>query len=181
MSFEDVLIKSCDLKQRNLMRPAKVASDKPDTGVTINNKSAYFVIRDCADVTQRYLALLCYASFTDPLKQLAGKFKKIDIIDFVARAHDANNPHTRQLLCVVVADINKCECVPDTTPVVEDDTPINFEELEETQDDIYGDYDYGDHVVETPTVEVTGSDWIHSDLHDDDVLTERLIQAFQAT
>ena len=31
------------------MRPAKIACEKPDTGVTINKRGAYFLIKDCAD------------------------------------------------------------------------------------------------------------------------------------
>jgi len=186
MNFEERLIETSQLKQRNLMRPAKIASERPDTGVTIQNKSAYFVIRDCADITQKYLPLLCYASFDDPLKQLKGKFKKIDIIDFVARAHDENNKQTRQLLCAIVADINKCECAPrpveQTTPAnLVDDT--DFAAIEESEDDIYGDYDYADEQPEqstTDTVTDTSQDWLTVDLADDDVLTERLIQAFAA-
>lgn len=186
MNFEERLIEASELKQRKLMRPAKIASERPDTGVTIQNKSAYFVIRDCADITQKYLPLLCYAGFNDPLEQLKGKFKKIDIIDFVARAHVESNKHTRQLLCAIVADINKCECAP--RPVAQA-TPANlinnmdFAAIEESEDDIYGDYDYADDQSDKQTTQTetdTSQDWLTVDLADDDVLTERLIQSFAA-
>lgn len=186
MSFEQSLIQASQLKQRKLMRPAKIASDRPDTGVTIQNKSAYFVIRDCADITQKYLTMLCYGSFKNPIKQLKGKFKKIDIIDFVARAHDDSNKHTRQLLCAIVADINKCECKPRPTETVVEDNLVestDFAAIEESEDDIYGDYDYMDEQSETQADTQTTDDtqnWLTVDLADDDVLTNRLIQAFEA-
>lgn len=186
MNFETQLIKCSKLKQRMLMRPATIASDKPDTGVTIINKSAYFVIRDCADITRKYLALMCYGGFTDPLKQLKGKFKKIDIIDFVARAHDqSNNTQARQLLCAIVADINKSECKPRSTvvsTVAPQQTP-DFAAIEDQTDDIYGDYEYMDEPRAAPVVETESDDsqdWLTVDLADDDVLTERLIKAFAA-
>ena len=186
MNFEQRLIENSQLKQRKLMRPAKIASERPDTGVTIQNKSAYFVIRDCADVTQKYLPLLCYGGFDDPLKQLKGVFKKTDIMDFVTRARDELNKHTRQLLCAIVADINKCECAP--RPVEPTETAnlvdvTDFAAIEESEDDIYGDYDYVDDQTAEPgteTVTDTSQDWLTVDLADDDVLTERLIQAFAA-
>ncbi len=186
MNFETQLIKCSKLKQRMLMRPATIASDKPDTGVTIINKSAYFVIRDCADITRKYLALMCYGGFTDPLKQLKGKFKKIDIIDFVARAHDqSNNTQARQLLCAIVADINKSEGKPRssdvTVPVSQQAT--DFAAIEDQTDDIYGDYEYMDEPEVAPVVETESDDsqdWLTVDLADDDVLTERLIKAFAA-
>lgn len=187
MSFEDRLIDSCELKQRKLMRPAKIASERPDTGVTILNKSAYFVIRDCADVTQRYLALLCYGSLSDPIASLKGRFKKLDIIDFVTRARDGSNAHTRQLLCAIVADVNKCECV-DGPHGASDDVaqPIDvaaLEAMETQEDDIYGDYDYvadATQSIDTPAHQAHVAEWLSADLTEDAELADRLIHAFQA-
>ena len=36
--LEDKIIKNCGVRQKNLMRPAKLASEKPDTGVKILKK-----------------------------------------------------------------------------------------------------------------------------------------------
>lgn len=180
MSFEDKMIAACSLKQRKLMRPARLASERPDTGVTIQNRSAYFVIRDCADVTQKYLALLCYGSFSDPLKQLKGKFTKTDIKDLVTRARDPQNTHTRQLLCAVVADVNRCECDPPVhEPAHDTSETFDYDAIEQQQDDIYGDYDYPDddmHVTSSP--EPVQPQTITVDHTEDTSLVDRLIHAF---
>ena len=182
MSFEDKLIAASGLKQSKLMRPARVASEKPDTGVKILNKSAYFVIRDCADVTQKYLALLCYGSFSDPVMQLKGKFTNSDIKDLVARSRTAGNSHVRQLLCAIVADVNKCECAPVSEQQEEDtlDT-FDYESIEQQQDDIYGDYDYPDDDINiTSDTSSAEPQAITVDLTGDTSLADRLIQAFKA-
>ena len=70
------------------MRPAKIASEKPDTGVTIIKKGAYYLIKDSADITIKYLPLMCYGSFASPLTSLKGKFTQSEIIDFVGRAKE---------------------------------------------------------------------------------------------
>ncbi len=182
MSFEDKMIAASELKQSKLMRPARVASERPDTGVQILNKSAYFVIRDCADVTQKYLSLLCYGSFSDPVDQLKGKFTKADIKDLVARSRKPDNAHTRQLLCAIVADVNRCECAPhDEQSTSESPEEFDYESIEQQQDDIYGDYDYPDDdmniTADTQPVEPQA---ITVDLTGDTSLTDRLIQAFKA-
>ena len=46
MTFEEKIIKNSSIRQGKLMRPAKIAFDKPDTGVTINKKGAYYLIKD---------------------------------------------------------------------------------------------------------------------------------------
>ena len=46
MTFEEKILKNCNIRQKNLLRPAKIASEKPDTGVTINKRGAYFLIQD---------------------------------------------------------------------------------------------------------------------------------------
>ena len=38
MTFEEKIISNSEIRQRNLLRPAKIAFDKPDTGVTIVKK-----------------------------------------------------------------------------------------------------------------------------------------------
>ena len=42
MTFEEKIITNSSIRQKNLMRPAKVAYENPDTGVTINKKGAYY-------------------------------------------------------------------------------------------------------------------------------------------
>ena len=35
MTFEEKIIKNSSIRQKNLMRPAKIAFEKPDTGVKL--------------------------------------------------------------------------------------------------------------------------------------------------
>ena len=80
MTFEEKIIKNSEIRQKNLMRPAKIAFEKPDTGVTINKKGAFFLIKDSADITVKYLPLLSYGSFKTPIADLKGKFTQSEII-----------------------------------------------------------------------------------------------------
>ena len=79
MSLEKKILGVSNLKQRLLMRPAAVAADNPETGVTIENKSAYFVIRDCATVTRDYLTLFIYGQLHNPFELLEGKISEKEI------------------------------------------------------------------------------------------------------
>ena len=175
MSFESKIITNSKIKQRNLLRAARVASEKPDTGVTIQNKSAYFVIRDCADITQKYLAMLCYSSFTDPLQQLKGKFTKLEIIDFVARARSGDHAQARHLLCAVFADINKNQLLPASVSQATDQAVV-VDDLTEDTDDIYGDYDFEE---SQPRAEPQ-PEWLGVDTSGDEVLADVLIDIFSA-
>ena len=53
--FEQIILENSSEKQAKLLGPAQRAHKKPDIGVEIQNKSAYYVIRDCAMITQKYL------------------------------------------------------------------------------------------------------------------------------
>ena len=55
MTFEEKIIKNSSIRQKNLVRPAKIAFEKPDTGVTINKKGAYYLIKDSAEITIKYV------------------------------------------------------------------------------------------------------------------------------
>ena len=170
--LEDKIIKNCTVRQRNLMRAAKLASDKPDTGVKILKKGAYFVIRDCADITHKYLSLLAYGSYEDPIVNLKGKFTENEIIDFVSRS--SKEYHTKQLLNVIFADVFAKErgTYIKQTPVTED--VLDFTETGE-EDDIYGDYEYDDS-------EQTSSDVLPQptdvDMTDGTAIIEKLIEVF---
>ena len=114
--------------------------------------------------------------------QLKGKFTNSDIKDLVARSRVSGNEHVRQLLCAIVADINKCECSPEPEQTTQD-TPeeFDYESIEQQQDDIYGDYDYTDEDIST-TADASESEpqAITVDLTGDTSLADRLIQAFKA-
>lgn len=142
MNFEKKILETSNIPQRNLLHPSSVAMVKPDTGVEIKKKSAYYVIRDCATIANEYIPLKCYSSISNPIAALKGVFSKADIIDFVARTKKTAS--TKQLLYVIFSDIYKQEADGWTPPP----EPLNTEALQidadATGDDIYGDYGYGD-------------------------------------
>jgi hypothetical protein len=157
------------------MRAAKIASEKPDTGVTVENKSAYFVIRDCADIAQKYLVLLCYGSYSNPLTELHGKFTEKEIIDFVARSQDESNSNLRHLLYTIFTDIARKEglyekVIPNEPAVID---------ISEEGDDIYGDYDYAPESTEPE--EKNDISLIDIDITDGKSVIDKLIEVFGAT
>ena len=173
--IEDKIIKGCNLRQKNLLRAAKLASKKPDTGVKILKKGAYYVIKDCADITQKYLALMAYGAYEDPIKELKGKFTENEIIDFVSRSSKNNN--VNQLLNVIFADISAQE--RGTFSNIEEssaDAEIDFDDINE-DDDIYGDYEYveGDDSDDEVQVPVN----INIDMSDGTAVIEKLIEVFE--
>lgn len=172
MSVEAKIINNCTLKQRTLLRAATVASQKPDTGVEIKNKSAFFVIRDCADVTQKYLVHMCYASYNDPIVELRGKFTEKEIIDFVARCD--KHSYLRQLLYIMFTDIARKDGLYEKVVTNE---PEKID-LSEDGDDIYGDYDYvdeSDQPVEPQEIPTS-----HIDINDGSVVINKLVEVFAA-
>jgi len=177
MSFEDKIIANSTIKQSKLMRAAIIASKKPDTGITIENKSAFFVIRDCADIAQQYLALLCYGSYSDPLTKLKGVFTEKEIIDFVARSQDDSNANIRHLLYVIFTDIARKEGLYNS---VIPNEPIVMEYTEDVED-IYGDYEYA---VAPDPVEVQPigvMPLVDIDITDGKSVIDKLIDVFGAT
>ena len=144
MTFEEKILKNSNIRQKNLLRPASIASNKPDTGVTINKRGAYFLIQDCAKVTLNYVAHLAYSSFNSPLTQLKGKFTQAEIVDFVGRAKE--EAHTRQLLHIILTDIGSAQFKSATDiPVapVEGTTVaiVSHDYTIKDDEDVYGDYD----------------------------------------
>lgn len=126
-------------KQAKLLEPAKRAHKKPDIGVEISNKAAYYVIRDCAMITEKYLVLHIWSKFEDPFKALKGKFTKDDIADFLKRAKSDNT--TNQIKGVIISAMrDKFDTTVTTSSsfdysVEEDDIYGYYGEAEQTNDD----------------------------------------------
>ena len=179
MKFEEKVLATSKIKERKLLKPSSVAMVKPDTGVEIKKKSAYYVIRDCATLAHDYIPHKCYSSISNPIQALHGQFTKADIIDFVARSK--SHKHTKQLLYIVFSDIYKIEA-DDWTPPPE---PIESEVLEIDADaddeDIYGDYGYGDDdkFDDANTVSIPVKPPV--DLGDGEAVIAKLIAVFGAT
>ena len=172
MTFEEKIIINSGIRQKNLLRPAKVAFSKPDTGVTINKKGAYYLIKDTADVAIKYLAHLCYAAYDTPIQSLKGLFTQSEIIDFVGRSKEQN--HTKQLLENILTDAG---CINQTTFKLADasDIPDKVDLTISDEEDVYGDYESDSESVITDKT----SDEV-LDVKDASGVIQKLIEIFQA-
>tara|TARA_Y100000310_G_scaffold345698_1_gene468468 strand:- start:2000 stop:2554 length:555 start_codon:yes stop_codon:yes gene_type:complete len=183
MTFEEKIINNCQIRQKKLLRPALIAHKKPDTGVTIVKKGAYFLIKDCADVTVKYLPHLGYSAYANPINELKGAFTQAEIIDFVGRSKE--EAHTRQLLHIILTDIGcaqyKAAIAVDDPKPVEGSTvaiPVHDYTINDDDDDVYGDYDTDDDIVEPQPVVVEAKEEVNVD--DVTSVINKLIEVFQA-
>lgn len=175
MKFEKKIMETSAIKERNLMHPSSVAMVKPDTGVEIKKKSAYYVIRDCATLANEYIPHKCYGSLNDPINTLHGVFDRSDIVDFVSRTKKSQA--TKQLLWIIFSDIYKLEAEDWTPAPAPEPTQVLEIDADADGDEIYGDYGYGDdsepeddeiHMPEAPPI----------DLGDGEEVIDKLLQAF---
>jgi hypothetical protein len=128
--LEQIILENSSEKQAKLLAPAQRAHKKPDIGVEIQNKSAYYVIRDCAMITQKYLVHHIWSSYPDPFEALKGKFTKDNVTDFLKRAE--KDDAVKQLKHTIIGDIR---AKFDTTVA----TSTNFDYSME-EEDIYKYY-----------------------------------------
>ena len=105
MKFIETILENSTVKEAKLYAPSKKASINPDTGVTILNKSAYHVIKDCATIANRYLPIFVFGQYSDPFNALSGKIKKSDISDFI-KSCNSDFVHD-QLLSLILSKIGK--------------------------------------------------------------------------
>lgn len=171
MTFEEKIIKNSSIRQKNLMRPAKIAFEKPDTGVTINKKGAYYLIKDSADVTIKYVVHLCYGSYNNPINDLKGKFTQSEIIDFVGRSKEEQQ--TKQLLNIILTDIGVVN--KDFTTETKEDIDLT---ITDEIDDVYGDYELEDSDTTSSSSSTTTTETI--DVNDASGIIQKLIEVFQA-
>tara|TARA_R110001583_G_scaffold98951_1_gene244110 strand:+ start:125 stop:613 length:489 start_codon:yes stop_codon:yes gene_type:complete len=141
--FEQIVLENSSEKQAKLLGPAHRAQKKPDIGVEIQNKSAYYVIRDCAMITQKYLVQHIWSAYPDPFEALKGKLTHPDITDFLKRAE--KNDAVKHLKHTVIGDIR---AKFDTTVA----TTTNFDYSME-EEDIYKYYSDGAETEEKTIVE----------------------------
>lgn len=100
MKFNDIIVENSTIKEAKLYAPAKKAYAKPDTGITIQNKSAYHVIKDCALITINYLPLWAFGNYKNPFEELKGKFERKDIEEFVTSVE--KYVMNKQLLSIIL-------------------------------------------------------------------------------
>lgn len=138
--LEDSILRLSQARYSKLKRPAELAATKPDTCVKILNKSAYYVIKDCAEITLKYLPHFVYSGIRDPITKLRGQVTEQHVVDFANRS--AKEDHTQQLLRLILDDIAKKNTTLNIAPVNSIDSDnIDFT-LTGNEDDVYGDYDF---------------------------------------
>lgn len=127
MRFTDIIIENSKETIAKLYKPATKANENPENGITIQNKSAYHVIKDCAGVAKDYLPLLVFDLYKNPFEELKGKFKKKDIEEFL----NTKTSNSKQLLTIIKNKISDSFT-----------QESKEEEIVETfnSDDPYGDY-----------------------------------------
>jgi len=131
--FEEVILENSTERIAKLYGPAARAADNPDTGVEIKKKAAYYVIRDCAGITRKYLSIHVWGLFDDPVLDLKGKFTSNEVKSFLKRAE--TDTEAKLLKKLILADIReKYEVVHISTGT----TAVSYEA---DADDIYSYYE----------------------------------------
>jgi hypothetical protein len=131
MKFIDTIIQVSQLKEAKLFGPSKKASERPETGITIQTPSAFHVIKDCATIANRYLPLFVFGHYANPFEALRGKFEKADIVDFVNESK--NDIVLFQLLTLILDKIKKTSMHVESAPAAL--------QIDDTAADPYGDYE----------------------------------------
>lgn len=121
-----------------LYKPSLKAKEKPETGVTIVNKSAYHVIKDCATITSETLPAVVYLLLTK--QDLEEKITKKQITGLVAKL---DNTQSNILLECIINRVNEEHFYETET--------IKPKQNEEPLDDVYGDYGSDDYEQSNPT------------------------------
>ena len=143
MEFLKILFANSEVKEAKLINAANKAKANPEIGITINNKAAYHVIRDCADITIKYLPLYVFGNYKEPFQELKGKFSKKHLGEFILEAE--KDLPLKQLLILILEKI-KTE-IPEISST-EEKQKIDFSDH---LSDPYGDY--GQEVQQQVTTE----------------------------
>ena len=143
MRFIDIILENSKIKEAKLFAPAKKAANNPETGITIQNKSAYHVIKDCANITIKYLPHYVFAHYECPFTELSGKFKRKEIEEFVSFTE--KDIVFKQLLTLILEQHGNVDIKPEVSI-------INNNDLEFS--DPYGEYGNG---IEEQSIKKTES------------------------
>lgn len=131
--FEDVILDNSKEQIAKLHGPADRAYKKPDTGIEVKKKSAYYVIRDCASITCQYLPIHVWGLYDDPILNLKGKFTSNQVKDFLTRAKKETGPMLLKQLIV--------SGIKDKYEVVQTSKGTSTFSYEADEDDIYSYYE----------------------------------------
>jgi len=134
MEFIQTILQNSNLKESKLYGAAQKAATNPEIGITIQNKAAYHVIKDCATITMSYLPHLVFGSYVNPFESLKGKFKKEHIAEFVKQSE--TNLSLNQLLNIIITKAEKMNIISQQQIAPK---PQSFD-LGEQSIDPYGSY-----------------------------------------
>lgn len=143
MEFIQVILQNSNLKEAKLYGAAQKAATNPEIGITIQNKAAYHVIKDCAVITMNYLPHMVFGSYMNPFESLKGKFKKEAIAEFIKLAE--TNLSLNQLLDIILAKAEKMNLIP-TSQTTQTPVQQKFDIAEQTSDP------YGSYGIEQPAI-----------------------------
>jgi hypothetical protein len=125
MNFINIIVENSKEKIAKLYKPAIKANDNPENGITIQNKSAYYVIKDCAEVAKDYIPLIVFETYKNPFEDLMGKFTKEDIAEFLI--FTKTNIASKHLLLIISEEYNKLKTKkinkPDTIHIMDSSDP----------------------------------------------------------
>lgn len=142
MEFIQILLQNSNIKEAKLYVAAQKAATNPEIGITIQNKAAYHVIKDCAVITMHYLPHLVFGSYLNPFESLKGKFRKEAIAEFVKLAETTVS--LNQLMYIIISKAQKMNVL--TTSTTEEINEIKLDLRDVSMDDPYGEYG----VIEEP-------------------------------
>lgn len=131
MEFIEIILHNSELMEAKLYKAAQKAASNPEFGITIQNKAAYHVIKDCANVALNYLPHMAFGSYENPFRTLKGKIKKKEILEFIQEAESSSS--LTQLLDLILLKAEKLNLIPSKSVMIEIDKTKNFS-------DPYGDY-----------------------------------------
>ena len=122
MNFIDAIIQNSQVREARLYQPSKKAMENPETGVVIQNPSAFHVIKDCATLANKYLPHYIFGLYANPFEVLKGKVLYNDVVEFVKAA--MSDVVMNQLLILMLEKIKK--------------SPV---QIYTSSNDPYGDYE----------------------------------------
>jgi hypothetical protein len=132
--FEEVILENSSEPIAKLYKSACKASITPDIGVEIKKKAAYYVIRDCATLTRKYIATHIWGTYDDPVVELKGKFTSNEVKDFLTRSK--TDIEATLLKKIIVTDIKNKYVVHQTSS----DT-VEAANFDTDDDDLYSYYE----------------------------------------
>jgi hypothetical protein len=144
MKFIDLILQNSQIKEAKLYGPSKKAAERPETGITIQNPSAFHVIKDCATLATKYLPHFVFGHYANPFEVLKGKFTRNDIAEFISEAN--SDIVMFQLLTLILDKINKGTTYTSSTA-------LDPKTITSSSADPYGEYESYQPTVASNTVQ----------------------------